>query len=145
MKSFGNSLAIAILALSLSPALLAAGPDGPPNYRVFAVCDTVSGPSALHIDIKKSPDNDVVEASVAAQQGSTRYWTNYTISGFELDQGRDPICEAYQFEAAKNRELGIELITVCFERRDNGTYAGSVRQVFEGEETVERRLNCTYR
>jgi hypothetical protein len=140
-----TTAAVALGASLFAPWIIAAGQDGPPSIPVFAVCRTLEGPSALSIDIKKHPDSDAVDAVVAAQQGSTRYWTTHYLSGVEVDLGRDPVCEVYEFDVSKNPDLGIESIMVCFERRDDGTYAGSVRQSMKESDAVDRRLSCTYR
>ncbi|MEY4630535.1 MAG: hypothetical protein RIQ81_655 [Pseudomonadota bacterium] len=139
MKRF--ALALTATSVLTGHSIAAADHRVPP---VFAICDTAEGLPMMNIQVRKYADNSGVMVYLATLQPGTRYWSTDAIVGKELDLGRDPICEVYEFNAKKNRGTDVREIHVCFERHENGTYGGVLRRDTESGFEVERPLRCSY-
>lgn len=111
---------------------------------VFANCDTAEGLPMMNIQVRKNLEESRVMAYLATLQPGTRFWTTTIITGNEVDLGREPICEVYEFNAKQPGNPGIQEIHVCFERHEDGSYGGVMFQATEDDSRVERRLKCAY-
>lgn len=141
-------LTTCLLALIASTAF--AIPAVPGEVGVFARCESTDAESLLKIDISKTglPQADDATAETVSVRAEWHTKTGTVIAkileGGIVDLGREPICEVYRFDAHKTMSLGIEEIGVCFDQRDDGTYAGYLLRRDENGVVTERRMACTY-
>jgi|GEM_PF-2199283 len=119
---------------------------------VFASCQTRDDGPRLRIEIVKCWDpeggGDWIEAKVSTLPKESAQWVSRWIRGQQLDLGRDPICEVYQFPERGPDSLGdddvLTQVGVCFERHNDGTYGGYILHYAEEGSVIERRLSCVY-
>ncbi len=122
------------------------------QHGVFASCQTRDDGIRLRIEIVKHSNakagGDWIDAKVSTLQKERAQWVSRRIRGQQLDLGRDPICEVYQFRDFEPDSADVEGVLtevgVCFERHNDGTYGGYILHD-SGEGSVnERKLSCVY-
>ncbi len=122
------------------------------RHGVFASCQTRDDGPRLRLEIVKRWDpeggGDWIEAKVSTLPKESAQWVSRWIRGQQLDLGRDPICEVYQFpergpDASDAGDIRTE-VGVCFERRNDGTYGGYILHYAEEGSVIERRLSCVF-
>lgn len=119
---------------------------------VFASCQTRDDGPRLRIEIVKDWDaeggGDWIDAKISTLSKESAQWVSRRIRGQQLDLGRDPICEVYQFpERGPDSSADDDVLTqvgVCFERRNDGTYGGYILHYAEEGSVIERRLSCVF-
>ena len=117
-------LASRIMAMAMCFVFSDVGIAGERN-GVFASCQTRDDGPRLRIEIVKDWDaeggGDWIDAKISTLPKESAQWVSRRIRGQQLDLGRDPICEVYQFPERGPDSSGdddvLTEVAVCFERR----------------------------
>jgi len=126
-------------------SVTAAGSGTGRDREVFAECVTVDDEPLMIMDISKVAGDDGRESAFVTmhvRHDQTRTWISKTVAGEVMDLGRDPICEVYRFGGGAVNH--IEEISVCFERHEDGTYAGYFTRRDASGDASRHRLACVY-
>ena len=144
-------LASRIMAMAMCFVFSDVGIAGERN-GVFASCQTRDDGPRLRIEIVKDWDaeggGDWIDAKISTLPKESAQWVSRRIRGQQLDLGRDPICEVYQFPERGPDSSGdddvLTEVAVCFERRNDRTYGGYILRYIEEGSVIERRLSCVF-
>ena len=144
-------LASRIMAMAMCFVFSDVGIAGERN-GVFASCQTRDDGPRLRIEIVKDWDaeggGDWIDAKISTLPKESAQWVSRRIRGQQLDLGRDPICEVYQFPERGPDSSGdddvLTEVAVCFERRNDRTYGGYILHYAEEGSVIELRLSCVF-